>query len=71
MAVISNLAAVTILASEQTAVAAIPPYEDAAGTLRKILNDLNKIKIDLAYLNGNMPAGLNATAIATVITNLA
>lgn len=71
MAVISNLSALTILQSENTTVAAVTPFEDAAGTLSRIVIDLNKLKADLAYLNANMPAGANKTAIGTVITNLA
>lgn len=71
MAVISNLTALSILAAEQQAVAAVTPYEDAAGMLTAIVAQLNEIKSQLTYLNGNMPAGTNKTAIATVITNLA
>lgn len=71
MAVISNLTALTILASEESAVAAVTPFEDAAGMLTAVIAQLNLIKIQLTYLNGNMPAGANKTAIGTVITNLA
>lgn len=71
MAVISNLTAITILAAEQQTVEATPPFEDATGMLTAIIAQLNEIKLQLSYLNGNMPSGSNKTAIATVITNLA
>jgi hypothetical protein len=71
MSVISNLTAITILASEQETVQATTPFEDATGMLSAIVAQLNEIKAQLTYLNGNMPSGSNKTAIATVITNLA
>lgn len=71
MAVISNLAALTITPTEQSTVAGVTPFEDAAGMLTALIAQLNEIKSQLSYLNGNMPAGANKTAIATVITNLA
>ena len=71
MAVISNLAALTITPTEQNTVAGVSPFEDATGMLTAILAQLNEIKLQLTYLNGNMPSGANKTAIATVITNLA
>jgi hypothetical protein len=71
MAVISNLTSITITASEQQTVQAATPFEDATGMLTALVAQLNEIKAQLTYLNGNMPAGSNKTAIATVITNLA
>jgi hypothetical protein len=71
MAVISNLTAITLLAAEQEALAATPPFQDGAGTLTALVDQLQEIKAQLAYLNGNLPSGSNKTAIATVITNLA
>ena len=71
MAVISNLAALTITANEQQTVQGTTPFEDATGELTSILADLNRIKARLTYFNNNMPSGSNKTAIATFITNLA
>ncbi len=71
MAVISNLAALTITGSEQSTVQAVTPFEDPTGELAQILNSLNQIKARLTYFNNNMPGGANKTAISTVITNLA
>lgn len=70
MAVISNLAALTITTTEKNTVAGVTPFEDAAGMLTALIAQLNEIQSQLTYLNGNMPSGANKTAIATVITNL-
>lgn len=71
MSVISNLTAIAITPTEQSTVLGVTPFEDATGMLTALVAQLNEIKLQLAYLNGNMPAGANKTAIATVITNLA
>jgi hypothetical protein len=75
MAVISNLTALTILASEQQAVQASGAtgvgYGDITGMLTDWIAQLNEIKTQLTNFNAAMPSGSNKTAIATVITNLA
>ena len=70
MAVKSLLSPMVILAAEESTVAAVTPFEDAAGMLTAANAALAMLIIQLTYLNGNMPAGTNKTNITTVIAAL-
>ena len=71
MGVYTNLAALTVLPSEQTAVSAAVGYEDFQGMLTTIVDELAELKIKLTRLTTYVPAGTNLTALNTALTALA
>ena len=71
MGVYTNLAALTVLASEQAAVSAAVGYEDFTGELTTIVNELGMLKTKIARLVTYVPSGTNLTALNTAATALA
>lgn len=71
MTTFSTLAAMTLLASEQTAVVTAVGYEDGQGMLSSINADIALLKVKLNRLATYVPAGTNLTAINAAITALA
>jgi len=71
MTTFSTLAAMTLLAAEQSAVQVAVGYEDGQGMLSAINNTIAETKAQLTRLAAYVPAGTNLTAINAAITALA
>lgn len=71
MTTFSTLAAMQLLAAEQSAVITAVGYEDGQGMLSSINTDIAFLKVKLNRLATYVPAGTNLTAINAAITALA
>lgn len=70
MTAASDMAGITITAGEQNTAAAAAGYEDAAGMLTSINNDIAHLKAKCTKLAAAIGAGANATKITAMATAL-
>jgi hypothetical protein len=71
MTTFSTLAAMKLLAAEQSAVQVAVGYEDGQGMLSAINNAITETTAQLTRLAAYVPAGANLTAINAAIAALA